>query len=100
MAAIGISLNPARKQAYLEDGTRQRSFLTSATSDSDRPAKHSPVPLYGQKQELVCSRRQAADDGEPGSMPERIQSVQQRSGDVVGAYVVAKTPGGNTSAKL
>ena len=54
--------------------------------------------VWAKKQNSFCEG-DSFTMGEPGSMPEHaFNPFSKDRGDVVGAYVIAKTPAGNTSA--
>lgn len=92
VAAIGISLNPARKQAYLVPRD-QKVFLDISYVGLTDLATQSGSIVWA-KAELVCEG-DSFTMGEPGSMPKHaFNPFSKDRGDVVGAYVVAKTPGG------
>ena len=92
VAAIGISLNPARKQAYLVPRD-QKVFLDISYIGLTDLATQSGSIVWA-KAELVCEG-DSFTMGEPGSMPKHaFNPFSKDRGDVVGAYVVAKTPGG------
>lgn len=92
VAAIGISLNPARKQAYLVPRD-QKVFLDISYIGLTDLATQSGSIVWA-KAELVCEG-DSFTMGEPGSMPKHaFNPFSKDRGDVVGAYVIAKTPGG------
>lgn len=92
VAAIGISLNPARKQAYLVPRDKKVCLDISYIGLVDLATQSGSIVWA--KAELVY----AADNfqmGEPGTMPKhQFNPFERDRGDVIGAYVVAKTPGG------
>lgn len=92
VAAIGISLNPARKQAYLVPRDKKVCLDISYIGLVDLATQSGSIVWA--KAELVY----AADNfqmGEPGTMPKhQFNPFSKERGEVIGAYVVAKTPGG------
>jgi len=92
VAAIGISLNPARKQAYLVPRDKKVCLDISYIGLVDLATQSGSIVWA--KAELVHE----ADNfqmGEPGSMPKHLfNPFAKDRGEVIGAYVVAKTPGG------
>lgn len=92
VAAIGISLNPARKQAYLVPRDKKVCLDISYIGLVDLATQSGSIVWA--KSELVYS----ADDfqmGEPGTMPKHLfNPFSKDRGEMIGAYVVAKTPGG------
>lgn len=92
VAAIGISLNPARKQAYLVPRDKKVCLDISYIGLVDLATQSGSIVWA--KSELVYE----ADDfkmGEPGTLPDhKFNPFSKTRGAVVGAYVVAKTPGG------
>ena len=92
VAAIGISLNPARKQAYLVPRDKKVCLDISYIGLVDLATQSGSI-LWA-KAELVHE----ADHfqmGEPGSMPtHKFNPFAKDRGDVIGAYVVVKTPSG------
>lgn len=92
VAAIGISLNPARKQAYLVPRDKKVCLDISYIGLVDLATQSGSIVWA--KAELVYS----ADNfqmGEPGTMPNhKFNPFAKDRGEVIGAYVVAKTPGG------
>lgn len=92
VAAIGISLNPARKQAYLVPRDKKVCLDISYIGLVDLATQSGSIVWA--KSELVYS----ADNfqmGEPGTMPKhQFNPFAKDRGEVIGAYVVAKTPGG------
>lgn len=92
VAAIGISLNPARKQAYLVPRDKKVCLDISYIGLVDLATQSSSIVWA--KSELVYE----ADSftmGEPGTMPaHKFNPFSKERGVVIGAYVVAKTPGG------
>jgi recombination protein RecT len=92
VAAIGISLNPARKQAYLVPRDKKVCLDISYIGLVDLATQSGSIVWA--KSELVYT----ADNfqmGEPGTMPKhQFNPFAKDRGEVIGAYVVAKTPGG------
>lgn len=92
VAAIGISLNPARKQAYLVPRDKRVCLDISYIGLVDLATQSGSIVWA--KSELVYS----ADNfqmGEPGTLPKhQFNPFAKDRGEVIGAYVVAKTPGG------
>ena len=92
VAAIGISLNPARKQAYLVPRDKKVCLDISYIGLVDLATQSGSIVWA--KSELVYS----GDNfqmGEPGTLPKhQFNPFSKDRGDVIGAYVVAKTPGG------
>ncbi len=92
VAAIGISLNPARKQAYLVPRDRKVCLDISYIGLTDLATQSGSIVWA--KAELVFDA-DSFQMGEPGSMPKhQFNPFSKDRGEVVGAYVVAKTPGG------
>lgn len=92
VAAIGISLNPARKQAYLVPRDRKVCLDISYIGLVDLATQSGSIVWA--KSELVYAS-DAFQMGEPGSLPKhQFNPFSKDRGDVIGAYVVAKTPGG------
>lgn len=92
VAAIGISLNPARKQAYLVPRDKKVCLDISYIGLVDLATQSGSI--IWAKAELVYD----ADDfqmGEPGTLPtHKFNPFSKDRGEIIGAYVVAKTPGG------
>lgn len=92
VAAIGISLNPARKQAYLVPRDKKVCLDISYIGLVDLATQSGSIVWA--KSELVY----AADSfqmGEPGTMPKHMfNPFSKDRGEVIGAYVVVKTPSG------
>lgn len=91
VAAIGISLNPARKQAYLVPRDKKVCLDISYIGLVDLATQSGSIVWA--KAELVYD----ADDfqmGQPGTMPTHRFNPFSKRGNVIGSYVVAKTPGG------
>lgn len=92
VAAIGISLNPARKQAYLVPRDKKVCLDISYIGLVDLATQSGSIVWA--KAELVYS----SDNfqmGEPGTMPKhQFNPFSKDRGEVIGAYVVAKTQGG------
>ena len=92
VAAIGISLNPARKQAYLVPRDRKVCLDISYIGLVDLATQSGSIVWA--KGELVYAA-DAFEMGEPGAMPKhKFNPFAKDRGEVIGAYVVAKTPGG------
>ncbi len=92
VAAIGISLNPARKQAYLVPRDRKICLDISYIGLVDLATQSGSIVWA--KSELVYTA-DAFEMGEPGTMPKhKFNPFAKKRGEVIGAYVVAKTPGG------
>jgi recombination protein RecT len=92
VAAIGISLNPARKQAYLVPRDKKVCLDISYIGLVDLATQSGSIVWA--KSELVYE----SDNfqmGEPGALPKhQFNPFSKDRGAVIGAYVVAKTPGG------
>lgn len=92
VAAIGISLNPARKQAYLVPRDKRVCLDISYIGLVDLATQSGSIVWA--KSELVYE----ADNfqmGEPGTLPKhQFNPFSKDRGEVIGAYVVAKTPSG------
>lgn len=92
VAAIGISLNPARKQAYLVPRDKKVCLDISYIGLVDLATQSGSIVWA--KSELVFSS-DTFQMGEPGTMPKHLfNPFSKDRGEVIGAYVVAKTPGG------
>ena len=92
VAAIGISLNPARKQAYLVPRDRKVCLDISYIGLVDLATQSGSI--IWAKGELVYST-DSFEMGEPGTMPKhKFNPFAKDRGEVIGAYVVAKTPTG------
>lgn len=92
VAAIGISLNPARKQAYLVPRDKKVCLDISYIGLVDLATQSGSIVWA--KSELVYEADQF-QMGEPGTMPKhQFNPFAKDRGQVIGAYVVAKTPGG------
>lgn len=92
VAAIGISLNPARKQAYLVPRDKKVCLDISYIGLVDLATQSGSIVWA--KAELVYES-DAFQMGEPGSLPRhQFNPFSKDRGAVIGAYVVAKTPGG------
>lgn len=92
VAAIGISLNPARKQAYLVPRDKKVCLDISYIGLVDLATQSGSI--IWAKSELVYEN-DSFQMGEPGTLPaHKFNPFSKARGDVVGAYVVAKTPGG------
>lgn len=92
VAAIGISLNPARKQAYLVPRDKKVCLDISYIGLVDLATQSGSIVWA--KSELVYE----SDNfmmGEPGTMPKhQFNPFDKNRGAVIGAYVVIKTPSG------
>jgi recombination protein RecT len=92
VAAIGISLNPARKQAYLVPRDKKVCLDISYIGLVDLATQSGSIVWA--KSELVYD----ADNflmGEPGTLPKhQFNPFSKDRGAVIGAYVVVKTPSG------
>lgn len=92
VAAIGISLNPARKQAYLVPRDNKVCLDISYIGLVDLATQSGSIVWA--KAELVYES-DSFQMGEPGTMPKhQFNPFSKDRGQVIGAYVVAKTPGG------
>jgi len=92
VAAIGISLNPARKQAYLVPRDKKVCLDISYIGLVDLATQSGSI--VWSKAELVYEA-DSFQMGEPGTMPKhQFNPFSKERGEVIGAYVVAKTPGG------
>lgn len=92
VAAIGISLNPARKQAYLVPRDKKVCLDISYIGLVDLATQSGSIVWA--KAELVYAS-DSFQMGEPGTMPaHKFNPFSKDRGEVIGAYVVAKTPGG------
>jgi len=92
VAAIGISLNPARKQAYLVPRDKKVCLDISYIGLVDLATQSGSIVWA--KAELVYAT-DSFQMGEPGTMPKhQFNPFSDDRGDVIGAYVVVKTPGG------
>lgn len=92
IAAIGISLNPARKQAYLVPRGKAVCLDISYIGLVDLATQSGAIVWA--KAELVYEA-DSFQMGEPGTMPaHRFNPFSKDRGAVIGAYVVAKTTGG------
>lgn len=92
VAAIGISLNPARKQAYLVPRDKKVCLDISYIGLVDLATQSGSIVWA--KAELVYEA-DSFQMGEPGTMPKhQFNPFSKDRGAVIGAYCVAKTPGG------
>ena len=92
VAAIGISLNPARKQAYLVPRDKKVCLAISYIGLVDLATQSGSIVWA--KAELVHSA-DIFQMGAPGEMPKhQFNPFDKNRGDMIGAYVVVKTPGG------
>lgn len=92
VAAIGVSLNPARKQAYLVPRDRRVCLDISYIGLVDLATQSGSIVWA--KSELVYEQDQF-QMGEPGTLPKHLfNPFSKDRGSVIGAYVVAKTPSG------
>lgn len=90
VAAIGISLNPARKQAYLVPRDNKVCLDISYIGLVDLATQSGSI--IWAKSELVFE----SDDfmmGEPGTLPKhQFNPFSKERGNLIGSYVVVKTP--------
>lgn len=92
VAAIGVSLNPARKQAYLVPRDKRVCLDISYIGLVDLATQSGSIVWA--KSELVYEQDQF-QMGEPGTLPKHLfNPFSKDRGQVIGAYVVAKTPSG------
>ena len=92
VAAIGISLNPARKQAHLVPRDKKVCLDISYIGLVDLATQSGSIVWA--KPELVYEE-DSFQMGEPGTMPtHKFNPFSKDRGDVIGAYVVVKTPSG------
>lgn len=92
VAAIGISLNPARKQAYLVPRDKKVCLDISYIGLVDLATQSGSIVWA--KSELVY-QNDSFQMGEPGSLPKhQFNPFAKDRGEVIGAYVVVKTPSG------
>lgn len=92
VGAIGISLNPARKQAHLVPRDRKVCLDISYIGLVDLATQSGSVVWV--KPELVYSS-DLFEMGEPGKAPRhKFNPFAKDRGEVIGAYVVAKTHAG------
>ncbi|MFD1121866.1 recombinase RecT [Methylophilus flavus] len=92
VAAIGVSLNPARKQAYLVPRDNKVCLDISYIGLVDLATQSGSIVWA--KSELVYEQDRF-QMGEPGSMPDhKFNPFAKDRGEVIGAYVVVKTPTG------
>lgn len=92
VAAIGISLNPARKQAYLVPRDKKVCLDISYIGLVDLATQSGSIVWA--KAELVYDQ-DSFQMGQPGTLPEhKFNPFAADRGAIIGAYVVAKTPGG------
>lgn len=92
VAAIGVSLNPARKQAYLVPRDGRVCLDISYIGLVDLATQSGSIVWA--KSELVYEQ-DSFQMGEPGTLPEhKFNPFSKDRGTVIGAYVVAKTPSG------
>jgi recombination protein RecT len=92
VAAIGISLNPARKQAYLVPRDKKVCLDISYIGLIDLATQSGSIVWA--KSELVYEQDKF-QMGEPGTLPDhKFNPFSTERGEVIGAYVVVKTPGG------
>ena len=92
VAAIGISLNPARKQAYLVPRDKKVCLDISYIGLVDLATQSGSIVWA--KSELVY-QNDSFQMGEPGSLPRhQFDPFSKDRGEVIGAYVVVKTPSG------
>lgn len=92
VAAIGVSLNPARKQAYLVPRDKKVCLDISYIGLVDLATQSGSVAWV--KAELVYGNDQF-QMGEPGTLPKHLfNPFGKDRGEVIGSYVVAKTHSG------
>lgn len=92
VAAIGISLNPARKQAYLVPRDKKVCLDISYIGLVDLATQSGSIVWA--KAELVYEQ-DSFQMGEPGTLPShKFNPFSKDRGSVIGAYCVVKTPGG------
>lgn len=92
VAAIGISLNPARKQAYLVPRDKKVCLDISYIGLVDLATQSGSIVWC--KAELVFAN-DSFEMGEPGTLPaHKFNPFSKDRGEVIGAYCVAKTPTG------
>lgn len=92
VAAIGVSLNPARKQAYLVPRDKKVCLDISYIGLVDLATQSGSIVWA--KSELVYDS-DSFQMGEPGTMPShKFNPFAKDRGSVIGAYVVVKTPSG------
>lgn len=92
VAAIGISLNPARKQAYLVPRDKKVCLDISYIGLVDLATQSGSIVWC--KAELVYAN-DSFTMGEPGTLPtHNFNPFSKDRGEVIGAYDVVKTPGG------
>lgn len=92
VAAIGVSLNPARKQAYLVPRDKKVCLDISYIGLVDLATQSGSIVWA--KSELVYEQDRF-QMGEPGTMPDhKFNPFATDRGQIIGAYVVVKTPTG------
>ena len=92
IASIGISLNPARKQAYLVPRDKKVCLDISYIGLVDLATQSGSIVWC--KSELV-HQADSFQMGEPGTLPKHLfNPFANDRGEVIGAYCVAKTPTG------
>jgi recombination protein RecT len=92
VAAIGVSLNPARKQAYLVPRDKKVCLDISYIGLVDLATQSGSIVWA--KSELVFEKDSFLM-GEPGTLPKhQFNPFAKDRGQVIGAYVVVKTPSG------
>jgi recombination protein RecT len=92
VAAIGVSLNPARKQAYLVPRDKKVCLDISYIGLVDLATQSGSIVWA--KSELVFEQDNFLM-GEPGTLPKhQFNPFAKERGQVIGAYVVVKTPSG------
>jgi recombination protein RecT len=92
VAAIGVSLNPARKQAYLVPRDKKVCLDISYIGLVDLATQSGSI--IWAKSELVY-QNDSFQMGEPGSLPKHLfNPFEKQRGELIGSYVVAKTPTG------
>jgi len=93
LAAIGLSLNPAKKQAYLVPRDGKICLDISYMGLIDLAAQDGAVRWA--KAELVYASDSFTLNG-PGAAPtHNCNPFSKERGDIIGAYCVAKTPDGD-----
>ena len=92
VAAIGVSLNPARKQAYLVPRDKKVCLDISYIGLVDLATQSGSIVWA--KSELVYAN-DSFQMGEPGTLPKHLfNPFDKNRSEVIGAYVVVKTPSG------
>jgi recombination protein RecT len=92
VAAIGVSLNPAKKQAYLVPRDKKVCLDISYIGLVDLATQSGSIVWA--KSELVYDKDNFMM-GEPGTLPKhQFNPFAKDRGSIIGAYVVVKTPTG------